>query len=128
MIEIPHLLGAVMAILSMASLATTIIMTRGKAAADKVRELDAKLDDKASAGRVGATEERVSQMEHRLTALEGEMRHLPSRDQTHKMELALAQMSGQLQVMGERLGPIAATSERLQEFLLTEAKAKRGNA
>lgn len=113
---------------SVATTVFSILSVRTRAAADKVTGLETKLADKASQGRVGAVEERASQMETRLTSLEGELRHLPSRDQTHKMEIALEKMNGQLQVMAERLGPVASTSERLQEFLLQEAQAKRTSA
>lgn len=78
--------------------------------------------------RTKASAEKLGDLERRLTGLEGEVRHLPSRDSTHKMEIQLEKMNGQLLIMAERLAPMAATSERLQEFLLDEAKATRGRA
>lgn len=110
MIEFPHLMTAVMAIIALASLATTIIMNRGKAAADKVTSLEMRLDD----------------LTGRTTAIEGELKHLPSRDQAQGLELALRGMQGELGVLAEKMRPIQHTVERLQEFLIDEARAKRG--
>lgn len=136
MIEFPHLMQALMAVIALGSIVTTVVMTRGKAAADKVTELERKLEakgaelgvalaDKASAGRMGALEDRVDKVEDRTTSIEGELRHLPSRDQTHSMEISLQKMEGQLAVLTEKIGPIAATNQRLQEYLLEEARSKR---
>ncbi|WP_296579691.1 DUF2730 family protein [Xanthobacter sp.] len=125
MIEFPHLMMVIMALLSFASIATTIVMTRGKAAADKVSALEAKLADRASDGRVGTLELRVDKVENRTTAIESELRHLPSRDQTHAMEVALTEMKGQLAVVAEKVGVSTSINQRLQEFLLEEARSKR---
>lgn len=112
--------------ISLITVAWGAITVRTKAAADKVDLLEKAMADKASTGRMAAAEDRLARMDSRLTALENELRHLPSRDQTHKLEIAIAQMSGQLNVMSERLSPVAAISERLQEYLLEEAKGRRG--
>jgi hypothetical protein len=125
MIEFPHLMMAVMALLSFTSLVTTIIMTRGKAAADKVAALEAKLADRASDGRVSTLELRVDKVENRTTAIESELRHLPSRDQTHSMEISLQGMKGQLAVLTEKVAVSTSVNQRLQEFLLEEARVKR---
>lgn len=125
MIEVPHLMQALMLLLAAASLATTIIMTRGKAAADKVAALEAKLADRASDGRVATLELRVDKVENRTTTIESELRHLPSRDQTHSMEISLQEMKGQLAVLTEKVGASASINQRLQEYLLEEARTKR---
>ena len=125
MIEVPHLMQALMLLLAAASLATTIIMTRGKAAADKVAALEAKLSDRASDGRVATLELRVDKVENRTTTIESELRHLPSRDQTHSMEISLQEMKGQLAVLTEKVGASASINQRLQEYLLEEARTKR---
>ncbi|MFG1207020.1 DUF2730 family protein [Xanthobacter flavus] len=125
MIEVPHLLQGFMLLLAAASLATTIIMTRGKAAADRVSALEAKLADRASDGRVSTLELRVDKVENRTTAIESELRHLPSRDQTHSMEISLQEMKGQLAVLTEKVGASASINQRLQEYLLEEARSKR---
>lgn len=70
---------------------------------------------------------RVVDALRRLQALEADMRHLPDRDHAHRLELALAELAGRMATLDERLKPVAAISERLQAFLLEQAKeqAKR---
>ncbi len=38
------------------------------------------------------------------------------------LEMSMAEISGRLNVLDERLKPVAATSVRLQEFLLEQAR------
>lgn len=64
----------------------------------------------------------------RLTTIEGELRHLPDAQSAKRTEVALSEVRGELQVLSERLKPVAAISERLQEFLLEEAKDRRSRA
>lgn len=64
----------------------------------------------------------------RLTVIEGEMRHLPDAHSAKRTEVALSEVRGELQVLSERLKPVAAISERLQEFLLEEAKDRRSRS
>ena len=57
-----------------------------------------------------------------LQAIEGEIKHLPDRTTTHRMELAMSEINGKLNVMAERLKPIEAIGERLQETLMEQAR------
>ncbi|WP_018701414.1 hypothetical protein [Amorphus coralli] len=61
----------------------------------------------------------------RLTTIEGDLKHLPDAHSAKRTEVALSEVRGELQVLSERLKPVAAISERLQEFLLEEAKDRR---
>ncbi|BAF88137.1 unknown protein [Azorhizobium caulinodans ORS 571] len=98
---------------------------RSKAAADRVAALEKALGDKASTGRLAALEDRVDKVEDRTTTIEGDIRHMPSASQAQRLEIALSEVRGDLAVLNERLGPIGAISERLQEFLLEEARSRR---
>lgn len=60
--------------------------------------------------------------DRRIQAIESEIKHLPDRDATHRMELALSEMKGQFIALEEKLKPIAATSERLHELLMEQAR------
>lgn len=66
--------------------------------------------------------EKVEAVEERVAVLEAEMQHLPDRETTHAMELAFRDLKGEVAVLVERIGPIAKTSERLQEFLLSQGR------
>lgn len=128
MIEFPHLMQAASVLVSLAALLATIIINRGKAASDRVAALEKAVADKASSGRMGALEDRVDKVEDRTTTVESEIRHLPSRDQNHNMELALRDLRGEMAQLNERMKPVVATSERLQEILLDLARDRRGTA
>lgn len=63
-------------------------------------------------------ETQLAKGESRLTKLEADMAHLPSKDSMHELQLTVEGMKGQLAVIAERVAPIKAISERLQESML----------
>jgi hypothetical protein len=73
-------------------------------------------------GRVTAIEAKAYMSEGRLTLMEKDIEHLPDRDATHRMELALSDLKGQLAQLDERLKPVSNTAARLQEYLLERGK------
>jgi uncharacterized coiled-coil protein SlyX len=60
--------------------------------------------------------------EVRLAKVETTVEHLPSADVVHDLKLAMADMKGQLAVIVERVGPIKAIAERLQENFLEHGR------
>lgn len=80
--------------------------------------------EKTLSDRVQKSETKLIEHDRRVQAIEGEMRHLPDRDSAHRLELTMEKISGRLDTLDERLKPIAATSGRLQEFLLEQAQQK----
>lgn len=85
--------------------------------------------EKTLLARIDKTAEKVEKIEaelvgndRRIQAIEGEIKHLPDRETTHRMELAMTEISGKLNVMAERLKPIEAIGERLQETLMEQAR------
>ncbi|MCI5075565.1 DUF2730 family protein [Oricola sp.] len=77
---------------------------------------------KKNADAVETLNEIVTDQGKRIQTVEDELKHLPDRDSQHRVELALAQMNGRFEALDERLKPIAATSQRLSEFLLEQAR------
>lgn len=73
---------------------------------------------------IDEAEEQLAEQDRRIQAVEGEIKHLPDRETTHRMELAMTEISGKLNVMAERLKPIEAIGERLQNTLLSRADHK----
>ncbi len=78
--------------------------------------------EKTNSARLEKVESKLVDHDRRIQAAEAEIQHLPDKDTAHKLELALIQISGRLDTLDERLSPIAATSVRLQEYLLDQAK------
>jgi hypothetical protein len=68
---------------------------------------------------------KVDEVEDRVARLENEFRHLPDRNSVHSIQLALSDLKGELRAMGEQLKPVAAISDRLQEFLLEQGSRSK---
>ena len=56
--------------------------------------------------------------EARLSKAENELLHMPDKDTAHRMEMAIQRLEGRLEVMDERLKPVAAIASRMQDVLL----------
>lgn len=119
-------------ILSIVGIVYTIMSTRGKAKDERVKAIEddvASLKvEKVSSVPFQAIVGKVDIVEDRVSRLEGEMQHLPTRQQTHELALALREMKGEIGILTEKLKPISATTERLQDFLIDEATSRRGVA
>lgn len=60
----------------------------------------------------------IADSARRIDRVENDLRHLPDKEVTHRMELTLADLRSEVAVLAERLHPVAAISDRLQEFML----------
>ena len=72
--------------------------------------------------RLDEHEARLGRHDTRLGGIEQTLRTMPSTGDLHKIEITLTQMSGELGIMGQRLQPVAAIAERMQELLLQQSK------
>lgn len=61
-------------------------------------------------------------LDGRLSAVELTMRDMPSRKDFHELDNQMTALSGQMAVLNERLKPIEAISDRLQDVLLNGRK------
>lgn len=64
----------------------------------------------------------LEEHERRISSIENELKHLPDRDTAYRLEMSVQQMRGQIDVLTERLKPIASISERLQEMMLEKSR------
>ena len=64
----------------------------------------------------------IADMERRLQRVEDHAERAPSQDSMHKLELMIAEIRGDLGVMNQRLVPVAAIAERMQELLLADRR------
>lgn len=58
----------------------------------------------------------------RLQKMEDDFKHMPDAKSFHKIELAMGSINGKMDVIEERLKPIAGIAERLQEVLLNRGE------
>ena len=68
--------------------------------------------------RFGVIAGKVDAVEDRVTRIEGELKHLPDKNATHRLELTLAEMRTELRGVTESMKPIKAMAERIQEAAL----------
>ncbi|WP_048646588.1 DUF2730 family protein [Nitratireductor soli] len=66
--------------------------------------------------------ETLAHHDKRLQAVESKIEHMPDSGSAHRLELAIERLNGRIETLDERLKPVAAISERMQELLLEQAK------
>lgn len=71
--------------------------------------------------RLTKAEGKLVEYDRRIQSLEGELKHLPDKSTAHRLELAMERITGRLDTLNEKLKPIEATNERLNELLIEQA-------
>lgn len=94
--------------------------TREDRAAKQITDLRAEteLGAKESAKKVMQIELEMQQLQHRLD-------NVPSAETMHRLELMLTETNGRLGMIDERLKPVSAITERMQELMLEQARSGR---
>lgn len=94
--------------------------TREDRAAKQITDLraDTELAAKESAKKVMQIELEMQQLQHRLD-------NVPSAETMHRLELMLTETNGRLGMIDERLKPVSAITERMQELMLEQARSGR---
>lgn len=98
--------GASVSLVALIVALVTARMTRSDA---KLSSIHTKLEN------IGG---RIDLVEKRSAAVEQELKHVPSEKGFHDLGLQMAAMKGQIDVLVERVQPIRAMSERMQEALV----------
>lgn len=66
----------------------------------------------------------IAEQAGKMQILQAELTHLPNRNQVHELAMAIQKMSGQISTLDERLKPVAATSARIQNYLMERGAEK----
>lgn len=72
--------------------------------------------------RVVKVEVKLIEHDRRIQAIENKFEHLPNKDGQHRIELGMAEINGRINVITERLEPLAAVTVRLQNYLIDQGK------
>lgn len=75
---------------------------------------------RANARTLEAHGETLRGLDNRLNAVEMSMREIPTRKDFHDLDKQMTELGGALKVVIERLRPVEAISERLQEVLIEQ--------
>ena len=105
-------------LIAAASLAYTIVSNRSKKIDDKIEELKPWIESKSSKEHTDVLQKKVELIDKRVTTVESELRHLPDKDTTHRLEVALKDLGGEVGRLSERIKPVAAMADRIQEALV----------
>ncbi|MBW7968161.1 DUF2730 family protein [Bradyrhizobium sp. BR 10289] len=68
--------------------------------------------------RTVAVQAETAAVRDRVTKLETEVEHLPDKDVTHRLEMLLAGVQTEVRGLSERVKPIAAMADRIQEAMV----------
>lgn len=77
-----------------------------------------KHDRDAATVRTAAVSAETGMVKDRVVKLEADMAHLPDKDVTHRLEVALGEMKAEMGRLGEQVKPIAAMAGRIQEAMI----------
>jgi hypothetical protein len=75
-----------------------------------------------NATKIEGMEARLSAVETAHHRLRDRVDGLPNADMMHRLELSLARLEGHIDRLDERLKPVAAISERMQEILIEQGR------
>lgn len=89
-------------LISLGATAYSWMTARSKVNAEHLKRVDGNLKDH----------------DRRIQKVESEIEHLPSKDSHHNLEIALAEMNGELKAMATNVDSLARTTRRMEEFLM----------
>ncbi|MGD9769474.1 MAG: DUF2730 family protein [Pseudolabrys sp.] len=78
---------------------------------------------KADTATVATALARIDALEDRVTRTESDMRHMPDKDSTHRLEITISELRAEVGRLSERMQPIAAVANRIQEAMLEKVRA-----
>lgn len=123
-IDLPTLAPWLAVILSAASLYYSIANNRSKDTSEKFILLDTKIETKADRSHVGILAGKLDIVEDKVTIVQNDLKHLPDKDITHRLEMSIGEMRTEMRGLAERMKPIGAMAERMQEAILEKVMSE----
>lgn len=106
------------------ALVYTIVANRRKGSDTKLAALEVKVEAKASKSVVDVLVSKVDKIEDRVTIIDRDFKHMPDKDVTHRLEIAIVSMRTEVRELAATVKPIGATMARVQEALLERITEK----
>lgn len=113
--EISQYLGLALAIIALLGHAKGYFSSGEKTLIARVGDFEKKMT-----ARVDKAETKLVEYDRRIQALEGDFKHLPSKDDIHSLVLAVEIIKGELGKMGATYDGVNRTVRRIEDFLLEE--------
>lgn len=80
---------------------------------------------KRNGTQIAAMELRLAAQDVEVQRLRDKVEAMPNAAMMHRLELALARMEGHIDRLDERLKPVTAIAERMQDLLIEQGQTKR---
>ncbi|ETR79311.1 hypothetical protein X566_01345 [Afipia sp. P52-10] len=103
------------------SLAVAILAVFWPSIRDRGKNYDSKLEAKADRETVAVLAAKLDVIEDRATRIETNIEHLPDHSTISKLEGLIGKLSGEVGILSERIRPVAAIADRLQEKIMESA-------
>lgn len=116
MIDVKDLLPWLSLVVAVAALVMPYLTNRSK-------DLDKKIEGKADAILVGTLAGKLDLVEDRVTVVENDLKHLPDKETTHRLEMSIGDMRAEMRGLAEKMKPIAAIAERVQDAVMEKVMA-----
>lgn len=110
---------------SIAALWYAIYSGRSKVTEEKFKELSSWIETKASKDHVAVLAAKVDVVEDKVTVIDNELKHLPDNQTVQKLEGMIGTLSRDVSVLSERIRPVAAIADRLQEKIMESVEISR---
>ena len=118
--------------ISFATLIFVVITYRSGRSEKRIAEVEGKIDGvaavadaKASKDHVAILAAKVDVVEDKVTVIENEMKHLPGKETTHRLEIALGEVRSEMRGMIEQVKPLSTMVDRVHEMLLNKMVVKQ---
>lgn len=111
-------------VIALISLVTTWGLAARMAKRSEIEE-NRREAEKASAelkSDIRTVRDHVDGLERRTARAEATIEHLPDRNLTHRLELTMTELKGQMGIIEERLKPIGEMARRAQEMVIEEPR------
>ena len=115
-IDIKELLPWLSLVVAIAALVLPYVTNRSK-------NIDKKIGEKADGILVGTLAGKLDLLEDRVTVVENDLSHLPDKETTHRLEMSIGDMRAEMRGLAERMKPIAAIAERVQDAVMEKVMA-----
>ncbi|ACF01887.1 conserved hypothetical protein [Rhodopseudomonas palustris TIE-1] len=111
--------------ISAAALWYAIYSGRSKVTEEKFKELSSWIETKASKDHVAVLAAKLDVVEDKVTVIDNELKHLPDNQTVQKLEGMIGTLSRDVSVLSERIRPVAAIADRLQEKIMESVEIAR---
>mgnify|MGYP000069978672 CR=1 FL=1 len=118
MVDLQAIVPWLALVVGLGSLVYTMKRDRSQATDQKLTNLGTFVDTRASKEHVASVADKLDKLEDRTTRIESDLQHLPDHKAVNMIELKMAELSSQVGVLAERIRPVAAIADRLQEKIL----------